>query len=388
VRIGVVTHAYYPRYGGVSEHVAALAREMRARGHHVTIITGHFAGEDPSEPDVVRVSRTYLVPHNGAFCDLTLGPLLPFRLRTALRRGNFDVVHVHEPYAPVIGLLAVRLAPCPVVGTFHATAPSNRGYALFARALRAYSRPLVARIAVSSPARAFVHRYVPAHYEIIPNGVDTDRFSPAVSPLPAYDKRPVVLFVGRLDPRKGAAVLVDAMAIVRRDFSDAFLLVVGDGPLRERIRRRAAALLGDAARFVGAVERDELPRYYAAADVVVSPALGNESFGIVLLEAMASGRPVVASDIAGYRSVLTHGRDGLLVPPNDPSNLARALVHLLAEPELRMRLSTEGRRTACRYDWRVVADRVEALYIQAAGLSERPGRRAGETPPAPIPAQL
>lgn len=391
MRIGVVTHAYYPRFGGVSEHVAALARQMRTRGHDVTILTGHFPGEDPTEPGVVRVAPTYLIPHNGAYCDLTLSPLLPHRLRGALREGRFDVVHVHEPYAPVMGLLGVKLAPCPVVGTFHASAPRNRGYALFARPLRAWSDRLAARIAVSEAARAFVSRYVPADYEVVPNGVDTTRFAPRIAPQPGARRgsRPLVLFVGRLDPRKGLGVLLGAMARVREAIPHAELLVVGDGPLRARFESLAAPL-GDAVRFQGAVPGAALPHYYAAADVVVSPATGNESFGIVLLEAMASGRALIASDIAGYRSVVTSGEDGVLVPPADADALSDALVALLRDPERRAVLGHEGRRTALQYDWSAIADRVEAIYARAAGCDLTP-RRAPErlvAEHAPAPERL
>ncbi len=368
MRIGVVTHSYYPRYGGVSEHVAALARHMRTRGHDVTIITGHYPNEGPREAGVYRLSRTYLVPHNGAFCDLTLSADLPFALKRVLDRADFDVLHVHEPYAPVLGLLAVRLARCPVVGTFHACAPKNNGYAMFARALRVHARRLSARIAVSSAARALVERYVPGDYEIVPNGVETARFHPDVAPHASLrGDAPTVLFVGRLDPRKGVHVLLDAMVRVRRAVPEARLVVAGHGPLAASLRRHARALPAGVVRFTGAVDAAQLPHYYAAADVVVSPALGNESFGIVLLEAMSSGRALVASDIDGYRSVVTHGRDGLLTPPGDAPTLAHAIEAALSDPGLRARLAREGRRTALRYDWRAVTDRVEHVYARVAG---------------------
>ncbi len=376
MKIGVVTHAYYPRFGGVSEHVAALARQMRARGHQVTILTGHFPHEDPHEPDVVRVAPTYLIPHNGAYCDLTLSPWLPARLGAALREGDFDVVHVHEPFAPVIGVCGVLLARCPVVGTFHASAPRNRGYAAFQRPLRAIGARLAARVAVSDAARRFVARYVPGDYDVVPNGVDTGRFHPRVAPADGRRRgRPVVLFVGRLDPRKGLGVLLSAMTGLRRAVPEAELWVVGDGPLGARFRREAASL-GDAVRFLGAVPSDALPHYYAAADVVVSPATGNESFGIVLLEAMASGRALVCSDIDGYRSVVTDGEDGVLVPPQDAAALADTLVAVLRDPERRAMLAHAGRRTALRYDWSAVAARMETIYARAAGVEV----------PAPRPA--
>jgi phosphatidylinositol alpha-mannosyltransferase len=225
---------------------------------------------------------------------------------------------------------------------------------------------LAGLIAVSDAARDMVAQYLPGDYRIIPNGVDATRFGkPDLEPLPGFDDdRPTVLFVGRLEKRKGFKFLMRAFIQVQRDLPDARLVVVGG-----HAAHKEAAFMEFAAEhglkdvhFVGRVSDAELPRYYQAADVFCAPSIGFESFGIVLLEAMAAGVPVVASDILGYRTVLTHGSEGLLVPPEDSAALAAALVGLLTAPETRERMGAAGRLTAKRYDWPVVAGQVAGYY--------------------------
>jgi phosphatidylinositol alpha-mannosyltransferase len=224
------------------------------------------------------------------------------------------------------------------------------------------------RIAVSEPAREFISQYFDGSYEVVPNGIDVSRYGGPVEPFPwAFDGTPRLLFVGRFDEsRKGFKYLLDAMALVRQQFPEARLVVVGTGR-RERYEGRIERrLLDRTVEFHGYIESEILPRYYASCDVLCVPSTRNESFGIVLLEGMAAGRPVVASAIAGYASVLTHEREGLLVPPEDPTALALALVRLLADSGLRARLGDAGRATAARYDWPRVAEQVLDVYERSA----------------------
>lgn len=364
MKIALVSQSYYPRFGGVTEHVAHTAGELRGRGHEVTVVTGRPPGHrSPDPPDVVRLGTSILVPFQGAFVDLTIGPNLRRELRALWRDRTFDLVHVHQPLTPTLPLLTGETATAPVVGTFHAAGGDSKLFRLFRRPLDGHWRRLAGRIAVSTTARQFAHRHFPGEYRVIPNGVDVRRFHPDVPPRPELmDGRLNVMFVGRLDPRKGLPVLLDAFPRLRRAVPEARLVVVGSSFLRGWLERRLDPAEREHALFVGAVPAAELPSWYASSHVVVSPALRNESFGIVLLEAMAAGRPVVASDIPGYRSVVEDEDDGVLVPPGDAPALARALTALLRDPARRLALAARGRARAEAFGWDRVAARLEAYY--------------------------
>jgi len=378
VRIGIVSQSYYPRYGGVTEHVHALARELRHRGHEVTIITSFFRrGEKGFTDGVLRIGWNILVPFNRAFVDFAIGFSLKRRLRRAFQDLDLDVVHVHNPGAPSLPLFAVQVSDRPTVGTFHSTGGRTAIQDLFRPLLlRALSR-LDGRIAVSSTAKAAAEIYHPGPYEVIPNGVDVERFHPLVPPFaewkdPAFTN---ILFVGRLDPRKGVQDLIAAMPeVVQRTDGRARLLVVGDSYLRPQIMAGVESSVREHVHFLGHVPSADLPRWYATGDLFCSPATGNESFGIVLVEAMASGRAVVCSDIPGYRTVVTPGRDAALFRPGDVPALARTLSQLVEDPERRGRLAEEGRRRALEFAWPNVVDRIEQVYREAADRRLRSGR--------------
>lgn len=371
MRLALVSQSYYPRFGGVTEHVAHTARELRKRGHEVTIVTGRPPGHRKDTANlardgadqVVRLGTSVLVPFQGAFVDFTVGPGLRQALERLWRAKPFDLVHVHQPLTPTLPLLTGETALAPVVGTFHAAGDDSRLFRFFRRRLSHHWQKLSGRVAVSQAARQFVHRHFPGEYRIIPNGVDVRRFHPDTPPRPELaDGRLNVLFVGRLDPRKGLPVLLDAFPAVRRRVPEARLLVVGDSFLRPWFERRVRAGEREHVQFLGAVPPEALPGYYASAHVVVSPALKNESFGIVLLESMAAGRPVVASDIPGYRSVVEGPDDGVLVPPGDAAALGEAVTALLRDPARRLALAARGRARAERFSWSSVAERLETYY--------------------------
>ncbi len=366
MKIGIVTQSYYPRPGGVTEVAHYSARELRRLGHDVTIVTTHYTGTEPPEPGVVRIGRNVLVPVNGAWVNMTVGAGLRGELRRIFERERFDIVHAHCPLVPTLPLFALEAAlPSQrVVGTFHAAADRNFFYWLLRRYLEPRARRLDRRIAVSEAARTFVSKYFPGDYEIVPNGIDCGRFRPGGAPIDEYrDGRLNVLFVGRMDPRKGVSYLCRAMPLVARELSgNVRFLIVGEKGLRAALCHRPATLHGAELAWIGSVSPEELPRYYATADVFCSPATGQESFGIVLLEAMASGVAIAASDIPGYRTILKDGREGLLVPPRNPEALARAIVSLARDGGMRRALGAAGRERALRYDWPIIGRRLEAAY--------------------------
>lgn len=374
LNIAVVTQAYRPAVGGVTEHVHGTASALRARGHRVTVITSgqgrSYGDRNGHEKDIVRLGRNFTLLYNGADNNITLGLGLHGALRTQFERGAFDVVHVHCPLSPSLPMLAIRSARQPVVGTFHSVSVSDRVFRVFRPILRPFYDRLDHVIAVSEPARAEVLRNFPGPITIVPNGVDLARFRRGVDPLPQFAGAiPNLLFVGRFDPRKGLPELMRACASLRDEGLDFRLILVGDGRLRRSLERAARRFPPGRVVFEGQVEHERLPRYYASADVFCTPALGSESFGLVLLEAMAQGVPIVATDIPGYRSVVTHESEALLVPPRDPDALARALGSLLRDPARRERLGAAGIRTAARYGWDSIAERLEAIYLEVIGRS-------------------
>ena len=369
MKIGIVTQSYYPRYGGVTENVHYTATELARRGNAVTIVTSHFSNEDARSRteygvEIVRVGRNVLVPFNGAHADVTIGRRLRRELHAALDRAKLDVIHVHNPLAPTLPLMALGATGAALVGTFHMTGP-NRLQSLFAAPLRKRVDRLAARIAVSETAHACAAASFPGRYEVIPNGVDVERFHPDVEPFAEWRPPDVVnlLFVGRLDPRKGLPDLLRAMPeIVRRTSGRARLLVVGDSRLRQRIEAGMPDAVRPHVHFVGAVSPADLPRWYATGDIFVSPATGNESFGIVLLEAMAAGRAVVCSDLPGYRCAVIPNESALLHAPGDPGDLARATVALVEDAEKRRAIAEAGRNHALGFAWSRIAERIELVY--------------------------
>ncbi len=265
------------------------------------------------------------------------------------------------------------------VGTFHSYRPVSRAYYYGAPIFRRFFKRLDGHIAVSQAARQYHERYFPADYTVIPNGVDVEHFGcPDVQPIQEFaDGRPNILFVGRLEKRKGLTHLIDAFARVQQELADARLIVVGAYDELEKIPFALQARhLGLKVHFVGRVMYQDLPRYYRSADVFCAPSTGMESFGIVLLEAMAAGVPIVASDIDGYRDVLDDGTQGVFVRPEDPAELAAALVSLLRDPSRRVALGALGREKAQRYSWRVVAARVLEYYaaVRQRAFARQPDR--------------
>jgi phosphatidyl-myo-inositol alpha-mannosyltransferase len=367
VRIALVSPYDLTVPGGVQSHVRHLAARLRAGGDEVVLVG---PGRDP---DHLGVGGSVAVPFNGSVAPIALAPTAAVRTRRLLARLRPDVVHVHEPLVPMVGLTAALAAPAPVVATFHAWSDDARLY----RVARALGQRVLGRAAVAvavSPAAAAYHAdalgVAPERFRVVPNGVEVARFQGAAPLERLVDPtRPTLLFVGRLERRKGLEPLVRAFVRLRADRQrpGLRLVVVGEGPEGERCRALVPPALRDDVLFLGRVSDADLPGCYRAADVYVSPALGGESFGIVLLEAMAAGCPVVASDLPGYRSVVTDGRTGVLAPPGDPAALAAAIAGVLDDPERRTALAAAGERAATGYDWDVVTATLRGLYREACG---------------------
>ena len=366
MKVALVSAYDYAHPGGVTEHVRHLAAGLKRRGHSTTIFapcSDHdFAQHNP---EFIRVGRPVPIPSHGSVARITVSFHLTNRIKHYMREGGYDVVHFHEPLMPVLSVTALRYSDAFNVGTFHAFARSNVGYYYGKPLLKRYVRRLNVRIAVSVAAREFVQHYFPGDYRIVPNGIDLARFDHA-TPLPELrDGRPTILFVGRLERRKGLGYLLRAFMQLKAEIPDLRLVIVGDGPMRRWYANFAARHDMDDVIMAGYVAAADLPRYYASCDVFCAPNTGDESFGIVLLEAMASGKPIVATDIDGFRTVLTPGREGLLVERKNARRLAEALRRLLQDPELRRELGRRGTETARRYDWERIVDEVIAIYREA-----------------------
>lgn len=369
MRIGIVTPTYHPYPGGVPEHVYHTCTEMCRLGHEVRVITTNFGpGEAPNEEQVIRVGRSVPVPANGSICPVAVDVRMRRKIRALLSRERFDVLHVHEPLMPWLCLAVLREANVPTVGTFHANNEDGLGYRLFHPVLRRYIDSLSARIAVSEAARETVARHFGGSYTIIPNGVDVERFAGA-EPFGEYqDGSFNVLFVGRLEPRKGAKYLLRAFPAIRSEVPSARLIMVGGGPLSNYYRSHLPPGCGDRVVFAGRVSGEALARHYATADVFCSPATGGESFGIVLTEAMSAGAVVVASRIAGYSAVARDGETALLVAPGSPEEIAAAVVRLARDEALRRRLTEAARRDVRQYAWERVTGRILDIYRSVADI--------------------
>src|SRR5438034_9705228 len=363
LRIALVTEYYYPHLGGICEHVHFFAREARRYGHQVDIITSHIRGARPGM-HVVRIGKSQPVYANGSQARFTWGLELRKDLKRVFSLGQYDIIHVHAPLSPLRPVLAIEEANCPVVGTFHTYFDRSFFYTIGNRYFQKRLNKLDAAIAVSHSTTIALNRYFEANWTIVPNGIDTDVFNPHV-PRPAALRAdvPAILFLGRFAPRNGLTALIGSCRKVRSRSREAQLVVVGDGPLRKHYYRGAG---GDPdITFVGSV-LGERPSYYAHSAMYACPTT-KASFGITLLESMACETPVVCSDIYGFRDVVKHEREALMVHCGDRDDLADALVRLLDDETLRARLGTRGRQEAQQYSWTRVTEAVLDIYTAVLG---------------------
>ena len=361
MRIGVVTEDFGAGSGVVHEHVQGFAREARRLGHTVKIVTGSrpAGASDPpdGEEDVIRLGASRRVLRGGVLGRVTGGA--GAALREVLVRERFDVLHAHAPLTPVLPLLAVHHATCPVVGTFHAHARPGLFLRLARRTLQRYLDRLDGVVAVSRACLGRLEGRLHGELRVVPGGVDVERLARGRRLRRFEDGKLNVLWIGRVERRNGLDVMLAAFQRASRQI-DARLLVVGDGPLLERARARVPHDLCDDVVFAGRVDAERAD-WYASADVVCATAQA-PSGGITLLEAMAAGKPILASDVEGYREVLQHGREGELLAPADPGAWARALVRISREPVRAAAYGERGRLTVQRHAWPQVARELIGLY--------------------------
>jgi phosphatidylinositol alpha-mannosyltransferase len=369
MRIGMVCPYSFDVPGGVQSHVLQLAEVMRARGHEVSVLAPASPGI--RLPDyVVSGGKAVPIPYNGSVARLQFSPAVHRKVRRWLSDGDFDVLHLHEPNAPSLSMWALRVAEGPIVATFHTSTTKSLTLSVFQGVLRPWHEKIVGRIAVSDLARRWQMEALGSDAVEIPNGVDVASFAgaPRLYGYPRPGRS--VLFVGRYDePRKGMGVLLAALPTLVERFEDLELLIVGRGDPDE-LRSQAGALAGHL-RFLGQADDAAKASAMRSVDVYCAPNIGGESFGIVLVEAMAAGAAVVASDLYAFRRVLRDGEAGRLVAVDDEQSLAAGLIAVLDNKQLAEGYIEAGARAVKRYDWSVVASQILRVYETVVGASAR-----------------
>jgi len=363
LKVGIVTEYYYPLLGGISEHVDNTAVRLRKKGHTVKIITANLNGglNGATSPDIIRVGRSVSIPSNGSIAHVTVGKHVINELKQVLESERFDLLHLHSPLVPTLPMFALLNAKCPTVGTFHTYFDRSLWYSLLKSAVqKKLINKLDGQIAVSKSCIDALSPFFKIDARIIPNGVDISEFSPDIPKLPQFDdNKKNLLFLGRLDLRNGFPLMMKAFETIKSRFSELRLIIVGGGPLRHYYRRLVPQHLEGDIHLVGPM-LEERNRYYASSDIFCSP-VEKASFGVTLLEAMASGKPIVATENPGYRELLGR-QEALLVPPHDPAGFAEAVIELLHNPELRKEMGMKGRQKALLYSWDKVTDVINGFY--------------------------
>lgn len=369
MKIALVSPYDFAFAGGVTSHISSLETYLTRMGHEVKVIA-------PASNDIpvfgdrfIPIGKPRPIPASGSVIRVSISLHLAPTIKQVLEREKFDIIHLHEPFMPMLCSAILRFSNATTIGTFHAWDGKpgyNWGKPISTWMIKRRMRKLHGRIAVSNMAMMYARKHIPGDYIIIPNGIDTERFHPDVEPLPEFsDGRQNILFLGRQERRKGLIYLIKAFHEVHNELPNTRLIIAGQtSHLRKPYEKwaRNHGLTEDDLVFTGSVPEEDKPRYFKTADVYCSPATSHESFGIVLLEGMAVGKPVVASHIDGYSSVITHGQDGLLVPPHNSKYLALTLVNLLQDSELQKNLSQKARKTAVKYSWEKLARRVSDYY--------------------------
>ncbi len=370
MKIGIVCPYSFDVPGGVQGHVIDLAKALLARGHEVSVLAP--ADEDSDVPDfVVPAGKALGIPYNGSVARLQFGPVSYARVRRWIRDGDFDVLHLHEPAAPSLSLLALKVADGPIVATFHTATTRSRTLAAFQPVLRPLLEKITARIAVSALARRVQVEHAGGDAVEVPNGVDVDFFSRAL-PLDGYPRAGgTVGFVGRYtEPRKGMGVLVEALRMLLPEFEDLRMLVVGRGDA-DQLRREAGPELASHIDLWGQVDHETKARALRSVDVYCAPNTGGESFGMILTEAMAAGTPVLASGLDSFRRVLDDGKAGMLTETGDAAALADGLRELLGDPARRASLAAAAGERVAMFDWSVVTTQVLRVYEAAIAADPR-----------------
>lgn len=364
MKIGIVTEYYYPSLGGITEHVHHFAMEARALGLRPVIITGNAGLDpnvDPTDIEIIRLGKSLPIFSNGSIARVTCGFNLGRRVKEIFDSEKFDVIHIHSPFAPNLPILAQRYTNTVTFATFHTQFDNSN----FLRLLRGKAQEafnyLHGRIAVSRLCIESMDRYVRGSYRIIPNGVDTEKFNGRSEKISKFDDGKLnIFFLSRLEPRNGLGYLIDAFSKIRKERDDARLIIGGDGPLKKRFESLVPAHAKDDIHFVGRINGVR-PNYYATADIFCFPTT-RASFGITILEAMASARPVVAFSLPAYEGIIQQGEEGVLCGPPNADGLAAAINDLLDSPSKRKKIGMNARLRSEEFSWKKITRQVIDYY--------------------------
>jgi phosphatidylinositol alpha-mannosyltransferase len=377
MKIALVSPYDFAFPGGVGRHIINLERNFTRAGHEVKIIAPVQRKKAKELGDnFIRIGSPFAIPASESIMRISLSMHLAPKIKSVLAREKFDIMHLHEPFMPMLCSATLRFSNTVNVGTFHAAQGSpgyDFGKPVSTWMLQRRARKLDGHIAVSVPAMRYVSRYVPAEYEIIPNGIDTHYFRPDVQPMEQYmDGKLNIVFMGRLEYRKGLNYLLKAFFEIKKQMPNTRLIICGPGlRLRKRYESWVKKNNLEDVVFTGMVSHEDQPRYYRTADIFCAPNTGRESFGLILLEAMATCRPIVATNIEGFANVVKHGEEGLLVPPETVKPLADSLLTLLNDKQRRERMGQKGFVTAQKYDWEGVSQRILEYYEKTIRGSSR-----------------
>ncbi len=381
MKVGIVVPYSWSFWGAVVEHAELQSEALRAQGCEVKTLMGNdppgqftrslhprHGRDGPPPPDVIPIGRSVIVPANGTLPNIILSPRSIVRIRQTLARERFDVLHLHEPMTPIPCIAALASYRGPMVGTFHAS--GDLGWMKIAKPVWGFlAERLDHRIAVSEMAREAANLWLPGEYEIVPNGV---LIPPAADPAGREHR---IVFAGRHEARKGLQVLLDAWPEIRKR-TGASLRIIGADPLRVRLLMTRLRLADDGIEVLGFLDQERFTEELLAAKVLVAPSLGGESFGMVLTRALACATPVVASDITGYRDVMTP-ETCLAFPPGDERALVESVAALLADEPRRQAMGAAGRALAQeRYSWDAIGRRLVGIYDGVIGRTQAPAAAA------------
>jgi phosphatidylinositol alpha-mannosyltransferase len=370
IRIGMVCPYGWDTPGGVQSHIRDLTQHLIDEGHYVSVLAPVSDDSIQYEDYLVNAGKPVSIPINGSVARVIFGPIASSRAKQWIASGDFDLLHLHEPAIPSLSLLACSAAEGPLVGTFHVSTPKKKAIYAIGPILEPIVEKLTARIAVSELARSTLKDHFETDAVVIPNGIDGQKYANAkISEDFSVDY--TVGFIGRFEePRKGLQVLIDSLPIVARFIPNVKYLIAGPGESKDFLKE-IDPQLRNRIKFVGRLSDEEKESFLKSVKIYVAPNTGGESFGIILTEALSAGTAVVASDIPAFTAVLENGEAGALFTNEDSKDLAKILISLLKDDEKRNLLASNGKLSAQKYDWQVVAEQIESIYEMAIAGGKR-----------------